>query len=401
MVANRKYLIMTTQKKRYRLGIDCRLAGSEHAGIGRYCENLVRETIKINQEKDFFHLVLFFRNLNQARAVLGQDFYQKAKKYHISIELINIRHYSLKEQFFLPKIYRRAKLDLLHVPHFNIPIFYRQNLVITIHDLLWHQQKGMQVTTLKPIAYYAKYLAYLIVVKQAIKQAQFILVPAQTIKKTVSEYYRHAQNKIVVTKEGIAEAYQKNINLVSPKTLAKKRIKKQLIYTGSLYPHKNIVLVIKALRKLPKYQLLVVGSRNVFQTQVRKMVARYKVKRQVKFLGYVPDEKLIKLYQESMALVQPSLSEGFGLTGIEAMASGTAVLASDISIFHEIYQNHAFYFNPKDIDNFLLALEKLEFTKREQIISDNLDFAKNYRWQDLANLSCRVYLTILQSQQSC
>lgn len=389
--------MMMAKKTRYRLGIDCRLAGSEHAGIGRYCENLIRESIKINQEKDLFHLVLFFRNLNQAKEVLGEDFYKKCKKYHLTIKLVNIRHYSLKEQFCLPKIYRRAKLDLLHVPHFNIPIFYRRNLVITIHDLLWHQQKGMQVTTLKPLAYYAKYLAYLIVVKQAIKQAKFILVPAQTIKNTVSKYYRQSQEKIIVTREGIAEAYQKNLNLVSPKNLAKKRIKKQLIYTGSLYPHKNIVLVIKALRKLPKYELLVVGSRNVFQTQVRKMVARYKVKKQVKFLGYVPDQKLIKLYQESMALVQPSLSEGFGLTGIEAMASGTAVLASDIPIFHEIYQDQAFYFNPKDTDSFLSALEKLEFAKREEIIRKNLAFAKRYRWQDLAELSCRVYLTVLKS----
>lgn len=389
--------MMMAKKTRYRLGIDCRLAGSEHAGIGRYCENLIRESIKINQEKDLFHLVLFFRNLNQAKEVLGEDFYKKCKKYHLTIKLVNIRHYSLKEQFCLPKIYRRAKLDLLHVPHFNIPIFYRRNLVITIHDLLWHQQKGMQVTTLKPLAYYAKYLAYLIVVKQAIKQAKFILVPAQTIKNTVSKYYRQSQEKIIVTREGIAEAYQKNLNLVSPKNLAKKRIKKQLVYTGSLYPHKNIVLVIKALRKLPKYELLVVGSRNVFQTQVRKMVARYKVKKQVKFLGYVPDQKLIKLYQESMALVQPSLSEGFGLTGIEAMASGTAVLASDIPIFHEIYQDQAFYFNPKDTESFLSALEKVEFAKREEIIRKNLAFAKKYRWQDLAELSCRVYLTVLKS----
>jgi glycosyltransferase involved in cell wall biosynthesis len=340
---------------------------------------------------------LFFRNLNQAKEVLGDDFYQKCKKYHLTIKLVDIRHYSLKEQIFLPKIYRRAKLDLLHVPHFNIPIFYRKKIVITIHDLLWHQQKGMKVTTLKPLVYYAKYLAYLVVVKQAIKQAKYILVPAQTIENTVRKYYRQAKDKIVVTKEGIAEAYQNNLNLVSAKNLSKKRVKKQLVYTGSLYPHKNIVLVIKALRKLPKYQLLVVGSRNVFQTQVRKMVARYKVKRQVKFLGYVPDQKLIKLYQESMALVQPSLSEGFGLTGIEAMASGTAVLASDIPIFHEIYQNRAFYFNPKDTDSFLSALEKVEFSKRETIIEKNLAFAKQYRWQDLANLSCRVYLTVLKS----
>lgn len=388
---------MTRQEEKYRLGIDCRLAGREHAGIGRYCENLLRELIKINQDKRIFHFVLFFRNLNQAKAVLGLDCYQEPKKYHLSIQLVDIRHYSLKEQFCLPKIYRQAKLDLLHVPHFNIPIFYGQNLLITIHDLLWHQQKGMQVTTLKPLIYYFKYFAYLTVVKQAIKQAKFILVPAQTIKQTVNKYYHLSQDKIIITREGIAEAYQKNLSLNFQQSLAKKRIKKQLVYTGSLYPHKNLVLVIKALRKLPKYQLLLVGSRNVFQTQIRKLVARYKVKNQVKFLGYVPDEQLIKIYQESLALVQPSLSEGFGLTGIEAMASGTALLASDIPVFREIYQDHAIYFNPKETNSFLAALEKLEFSKREQIITDNQNFAKKYRWQDLAELTYRVYLTALKT----
>jgi glycosyltransferase involved in cell wall biosynthesis len=385
------------KKKKYRLGIDCRLAGSEHAGIGRYSENLVRELIKINQDKNFFEFVLFFRDLNQARAVLGEDVYQKPSKYQLEIILSDIRHYSLKEQLLLPKIYRQAKLDLLHVPHFNIPIFYRQKLVITIHDLLWHQQKGLKVTTLKPPVYYLKHFAYLIVVKQAIKKAKFVLVPAQTIKDTVIKHYRHSREKIVITREGLASAYQKNLQLISEKKLAKKRVKKQLVYTGSLYPHKNLLLVIKALKKLPKYQLLVVGSRNVFQTQMRKLVARYKVKRQVKFMGYVPDEKLIKIYQASMALVQPSLSEGFGLTGIEAMASGTAVLASDIPIFKEIYQNNAFYFDPKDPDSFLTALEKLKFSKRENIISKNLKFAKKYRWQDLAQLTYRVYVSALKN----
>jgi glycosyltransferase involved in cell wall biosynthesis len=388
---------MMAKKRKYRLGIDCRLAGSEHAGIGRYSENLVREIIKINQDKNFFTFVLFFRDLNQARSVLGEDFYKKPSKYQLEIILSDIRHYSLREQLTLPKVYRQAKLDLLHVPHFNIPVFYRQKLVITIHDLLWHQQKGMGVTTLKAPIYYLKYLAYLMVVKQAIKKAKFILVPAQTIKETVSKYYRHSQEKIVVTREGLASAYQKNLQLISQKDLAKKRIKKQLVYTGSLYPHKNLVLVIKALKKLPKYQLLIVGSRNVFQTQMRKLVARYKVKRQVKFMGYVPDEKLIKIYQNSMALVQPSLSEGFGLTGIEAMASGTAVLASNIPIFKEIYQDSAFYFDPKDPDSFLSALEKLKFSKREDIISKNLNFAKKYRWQDLAQLTYRVYVSALKN----
>ena len=389
---------MATKTRLYRLGIDCRLAGIQHAGIGRYTANLVTELIKLNQDQPQLTLILFFFDRNQAKAVLGDTIYQHQKRYHLQVMTTPIKHYSLKEQLELPKIYKAANLDLLHVPHFNIPIFYRGALVITIHDLLWHQQKGKGMTTLNPLVYYLKYLAYLYIVKRAVCQAQQIFVPAQVIKQTIIKYYPKVAAKIIITPEGIAKSYQQaSQNLLKQATKIRHwKVKRQLVYTGSLYPHKNLAIVIKTLVKLPKYKLLIVGSRNVFQNQVRNLVARYKVKKQVQFLGYVDDDKLIKLYQQSLALIQPSLSEGFGLTGVEAMASATAVLASDIPIFHEIYQDRAIYFDPRDCQSLLAALERLKFADRYNLIRGNLQFVQRYSWEKLAQQTLEAYQPILK-----
>lgn len=372
--------------KEYRIGIDARLSGQQHAGIGRYTENLIRNLIPLaKKEKAQFKFVVFFFDQNQAKNVMGDLCNDKT----VEVVVTNIPHYGFKEQTVLNQIYKKAKLDLLYVPHWNVPISYNGKLAVTIHDLLWHEQKGTQATTLKPWLYALKHLAYLAISKQAAKKASVIFVPTQTIKETVEHYYPFAKDKIVISKEGIALEYE----LASKISNDNKRVKKQIVYTGSLYPHKNLEVVIKSLNKIPKYKLMVVCSRSIFKDKIKKLISRYKVKKQVSFLGYVPDKKLVKLYQESMALVQPSLSEGFGLTGIEAMASQTAVLASNIKVFKEIYQDAVFYFDPNSPEDFLRALEELELSNRKKILEKGLKIAKQYSF---AKMSKEIWTELLK-----
>lgn len=361
-----------------RIGLDCRLAGTKHAGIGRYISELIRHLLPLLKQQTT--LVLFFFDQTQAKEVLGQDIR------HPRLELIYapIKHYGWQEQWRMPKVFAAAKLDLLHVPHWNVPLAYRGKLIVTIHDLLWHEQRGLHMTTLKPWQYLFKYLFYLLIVRQATRRATAIIVPAQTIADTVGKYYPSCRHKITVVKEGVAPAYQFTAT-------AGKSSRKQLIYTGSLYPHKNLQLVIRALHKLPKYQLVVVGARNVFQDQIRQLVARHKVKAQVKFLGFVEDRKLIQLYSKASALVQPSLSEGFGLTGLEAMAAGLPVLASRIPIFAEIYQDGAIFFDPHDQDSFLSAVRELELADRHELRQKGQAVAAAYSWQQMATDIAAIY----------
>lgn len=353
-----------------KIGIDCRLSGIAHAGIGRYIENLIS---RLPIMAPAINWVFFYSSPDQILPSLKNQS-------HVKWVHVPIKHYSLQEQLRLPAIFNHQNLDLLHVPHFNIPVMYPGKIAVTIHDLLWHEQRGSHVTTLQPWLYWLKYLAYKFVASQAVKKASQIIVPTQTIKKTLTNYYPHAASKTNVTYEGVGS------ELLSYRNIKVHKNQKSLLYVGSLYPHKNLNLILKALQELPTWRLTIVGSRNVFQEQVNQQAKKMKVIKQVKFAGYLEDQVLARHIKASTALVQPSFSEGFGLTGIEAMALGTPVLASDIPVFKEIYQDAAVYFDPQSTTSFIKALtKKLPSQKKMRSV------VKQYSWDEMARQTLIIY----------
>lgn len=383
-----------------RVGIDCRLAGDQHAGIGRYIAQLVIRVTQIAPQIDW---VLFFFDQAQAQAVLGQELASRVK-----VVIAPVKHYSLAEQLKMPAVFGRAKLDVLHVPHFNVPWFYWGKLVVTIHDLLWHQYQGTQVTTLPSWQYWIKYLAYRLTVCRAVSLATRILVPAQTIKKTVSHFFPWATAKVVVTKEGVTTQGQSSVRggtkLLAISGLDKVIVRSRgtahsagaatnrtLLYIGSLYPHKNITVVLQALKQLPSYRLVIIGARSVFMEAVKKQSQELQVESQVEFAGFVPDAELSNYYARATALVQPSLSEGFGLTGVEAMAQGVPVIASFIPIFQEIYGKHALFFDPHSPESFIKAVNRLETLSLPNHLEKAHRWASQYSWDAMATQTLEVY----------
>lgn len=368
-----------------KIGLDCRLAGDKHAGIGRYIKNLLIELSKLTTDHEF---VLFFYDKEQKREIF--DCLDKKNQSKFTAVITKIKHYSLKEQLFLPRIFKSFNLDLLHVPHFNAPIFYNRKIILTIHDLLWHEQKGIEVTTLPIWLYHLKYFAYKFVVYCNLKKAQAILVPAKTIQNNLIKLYPQVKNKIIVHQEGLAKDYL-NYKLVQKITQ-----KKQLVYTGSLYPHKNVAIIVQALKKLPNFKLIIIGSRNVFQNKLITLIKKEKLEKQVQFLGFLSDQQIINIYQESFALIQPSLSEGFGLTGIEAMATNTLVIASDIEIFHEIYNNACVYFNPYSADSLVETIQNLTLNDRKKYINKAKQLVSQYSFENMTRQVFSTYQQILK-----
>lgn len=355
------------------IGIDCRLAGEKHAGIGRYIEELV---VRVTKDTSV-NWVLFFFEKNQI---------ELPSHAHIKIVITPIRHYSLAEQLILPFLFWREHLDLLHVPHYNVPILYPGKCLITIHDLLWHTQSNSDATTLSPIMHSLKYQAYMLVTALAVKKAQTIIVPAQAVKKEVLRIFPTLHsNKVVVTYEGANEKFS------VPSSQLSVRQSKILFYTGSLYPHKNVMLIVNALRKLPEYELFISSSRSVFVDSFLKDVSKLSVGSRVHHLGRLTDSELIAWYKKSFALVQPSLSEGFGLTGIEAMAAGLPVLASDLPIFQEIYKDACIPFDPHNFESFVQAVGKLEHSNRDEIIEKGKKVARTYSWNTMAQQTLEIY----------
>ncbi len=381
------------------IGVDARLSGKKHAGIGRYIENLLIELpAAAVKSKQKINWVYFFYDREQAQLV------QQALINFNNITFVYspIRHYSFAEQFKWPRILNKQKLDLLHIPHFNIPLLYRGKVVITIHDLLWHQQIGPEATTLPGWKYYFKYLAYRLVARLAVKRALRIFVPALTVKNTLLAYYPWLDQKVIPAKEGISrhfkqvfeqirDNYQDQVTQFKPN---------QLIYVGSLYPHKNIQIILQALKQNPKLKLVIVCARNVFMERVQQKVKQLSIEKQVEFTGFLKDDVLIEKLQASLALIQPSKSEGFGLTGVEAMACATPVIASDIPVFKEIYQDAPVYFDADNVSQLLAAIKKIQHNDlRLKSIKKGLQVVSNYSWQEMAETIFENYQQLLKPER--
>lgn len=366
--------------------IDARLYGPKHTGIGRYTKNLLQALVhQPNFSKYRFTLIIYPELETEVKKDLGNNF-----DYFIT----NIRHYSIKEQLILPFILYRLHPDLVHFTHFNKPLLYFGTSVVTIHDLIKHFFKGRLNTTKNAVTYWIKHFFYMILTNIVIK-TNTIIVPSDFWRDYIIKNFKVSPKKITTTHEAVdsaflAKANQKIVN-------CKLKIENYLIYTGNLYPHKNINVIIEALRSLPDIKLKIICARNYFTERVEKLVAKYKIKSQVEFLGYIPDIEFKKIYSESLALVHPSLMEGFSLTGLEAMALGCPVISSNSSCLPEIYQNSVLYFDPNNTQDLVNQINKLRNSPklREELLRLGYQQVKKYSWENTAKQTFFVYKKLL------
>ncbi len=376
-----------------RIGFDARLAGSRHAGIGRYAENLLRyllEEIHVAEGRPIQWVVFVAQEHDLSwLESLGDT---------VEIRHVCIRHYSVAEQILWPQILMRAKLDLLHVPHFNVPVLYTLPFTVTIHDLLWHQQRDPRATTLLPWMHRLKYGAYRLVSWMAIRRAKYVFVPSKVVQKEVARATGRVRS-VRVTPEGVGEPYRSATISENSKDF-KAASAPYCVYTGSLYPHKNVEVILRALRRVPQMRLVLASSRSVFTERFLEQAERYGVASQVEWRGYVPDTEMISLYRSATALIQPSLSEGFGLTGLEALAVGARVIAADIPIFHEVYGECAEYFPPRDGYALSELLER--FGEVAPALSErrrNRRHALTYSWQIMGEQTWEKMRVVIQQNQ--
>jgi len=366
-----------------RIGIDCRLGGLKHAGIGRYISELVRRMVVDTD----YTWVLFCHDRAQAHELIGT----KAPS-NVEVIVVAIRHYSLAEQTQLPRVFSKANLDLLHVPHFNVPLLYRGKFVVTVHDLLWHSHTGSQVTTLNRYVYWIKYLGYRLVTRSAITRASEIFVPSQAVADTLLKKYPTTASRITITREGIAST----LAALAHKHTRIQRNPRQLLYVGSLYPHKNVDLIIRALAQSSEHQLVIVSARSVFRKNIESLVSHLGVQNKVNFIDHASDSELAHYYAASAALIQPSFSEGFGLTGLEALAFETPVIASDIPVFREIYQDAALYIDPTQPKSLLQSLDKLSDSNTLASLAKNSRrVSAQFDWDTTTTQTLSTYSRVL------
>ncbi|MDD4607422.1 MAG: glycosyltransferase family 1 protein [Patescibacteria group bacterium] len=375
-----------------RVGIDARLYGPKNRGLGRYVQQLITHLEKVDQNNQYF-IFLTKKNFDE---------YQPTNSNFTKV-LADVRWYTLKEQIVMPKIIKKLKLDLMHFPHFNVPINCPVKFIVTIHDLIIHHFPDSRATTLNPILYKIKLEAYKFVIKQAILKSQKIVAVSEFTKKDILQHYKVKADKIKVVYQGLN---QKNLNINQSQIdeiLKKYKIQTPyLLYVGAAYPHKNLEILIKAFDKISaKHQnlnLVLVGQKDYFYQRLQKYIQIDfpKLKNKIIFTGFVSDSELSCLYKAGLIYVFPSLFEGFGLPPLEAMQYDLPVASSQASCLPEVLKDAVIYFDPVEKNDIIKQLDILiqDADLQRQLKINGQKLLSQYNWLKATQQIVEIYNSI-------
>ncbi len=376
-----------------KIGIDARFYGPGGKGLGRYAQKLVEYLEKIeggNKERQY---IVFLRKNNF-------DLYHP-KHSNFSKKLADFQWYSFGEQIRFPFFLYSQRLDLVHFCHFNVPLLYFKQFIVTIHDLILFHYPTVKNTSLNKYFYFLKLFAYQIAIRGAAKRAEKIIAVSKFTKDDIVANLGVSDECVEVTYEGCEKQCFLNENSDS-EILGKYAIMKPyLLYVGNAYPHKNLERLIEVFSRIrnkeKKLQLVLVGGKDFFYTRLEEFVQKGHFEGVV-FPGYVPDAELDALYKEARMYVFPSLYEGFGLPPLEALAKNTAVVSSDKTSMPEILGNVVSYFKPENLDSMEKAINMvLENTRVKKPISKEvISQLKKFSWEKMSKETLQIYKKVLK-----
>jgi len=379
-----------------KIGIDARLYGV--AGPGRYIKNLIKELEDLDTKNDYIIFV------SKSGSNLYHPHNPRFKKW-----ISDYKEYSIQEQTFFLRDLLQARLDLLHIPHFNIPILYPKKMVITIHDLIMHKSKTSEVTTLSAPKYLLKQFVYRFVTNIASFRASNIIVPSKSVGDDVVKMLKYAnKDKTFVTYEGVDSELLALDNYDKKKSLMRleemRIVDNYFLYVGSAYPHKNLNMLLVSYKELleklnVRAQLVFAGRIDDFSQRLAGFSHALNLDGKVIYAArfsetpFVTETDLAMLYKSASVYVFPSLMEGFSITPLEAQAFGVPVLLSDIETHREVFGDSVVYFDPKstiDLSENMKEIYNNEVLKQE-LIEKGYENVKKYSWKNMASETLKVY----------
>lgn len=295
--------------------------------------------------------------------------------------------FSLSEQLgFALQLYK-LKADLVHFGMTQQPLLYLKRSVTTVHDLTTARFTNPDTNK---YVFLAKQQIYKVVIRYAARKSKKVIVPSNYVKNDLINFSKVRQKKVIVTYEAADPIKEtaKPINSLAGKPF--------IMYIGRPMPHKNLWRLIEAFDSLkglyPDLELVLAGKIDRNYSDIERRVSSNNISGVV-FTDYISEGELRWLYENCRAYIFPSLSEGFGLPGLEAMVHGAPVVSSNATCLPEIYGDAAHYFDPLDKQSIANAIadvlgnEKL----REKLIANGKRQAANYSWHRTATETLAVY----------
>ncbi|MCW4782448.1 glycosyltransferase family 4 protein [Enterobacter chuandaensis] len=301
----------------------------------------------------------YFRNLGFTVLTVPEAVSNTSKTSRIRPLLWFIYSYWLALRIIL----KFGNAQLVCTTHHIIP--FLKNQTITVHDV----RPFYYPDSLPQKIYFRLFL------RLSIRKCKHILTVSYAVKDKIVSIYNIPSDKVSVI-----------YNCIASQDFIKKHLKKNyFLAVGASWPHKNIHSFIKAHGSWSEYySLIIVCGRTHYAKFLQEMASDLKLSDKIKFVHEVSFEELKVLYSESKALIYPSFDEGFGIPPIEAMASNTPVIVSDIPVFHEILADSALYVNPDNEISWKNALEEIDKLPRE--ISRFDKFVSKYSFENMEKM---------------
>jgi len=369
--------------RKMRIGIDARMIW--HSGIGTYLRNLLTEIHRLRP--DFAEFILY-GDPKQLGHMEGT----------FQIQNFSVPIYSMAEQ--ASYFSRTGEVDLWHSPHFNVPLICRSRLVATVHDLIPYIFAGRFFFGLKK--------AYMTVaMKRIAAQARLVIAVSKCTARDLTRYFNVPEDKIRVIHEGVSEDFRRITDESShAKTQGKYGLtpaEKFLLYVGLVKPHKNLKILIPAVRRLRregklKEKLLILGPKSPPYPRGCEDLASIASDEDLIYLHWADYDDLPVLYSMASMLILPSLYEGFGLPVVEAFACGTPVIVSDRASLPEVAGDAALQFEAESEDGLCEAILKLsrDSALRQQLIEKGVRRAGQFSWLRMARETLAVYEEVLR-----
>jgi glycosyltransferase involved in cell wall biosynthesis len=313
------------------------------------------------------------------------------------------------EHLFLPIFLRRFKPDLIHFPTNRVPLLLRRRYVVTVHDmsaLLFSSDSGFWMNIRRfrfrrGLLRAAKVIAVSAATSRDVRN--LLSIPADRIQIVYNapapEFFDHERPAVLMNAAGPEAAENERRRI-----LERYQIQQPfLLYAGNIRPQKNIPRLVEAfavarteLENDPRYKnlrLIIIGDEISKYPAVRRAVMQSRVEHSVRFLGFVPFDTLRVFYELASAFVFPSLYEGFGLPPLEAMASGTPVVASEIGALPEAVGDAALLVNPENVFDIARGICEvlLNDEMRASLIERGLKHAASFSWERTAKEVVGIY----------
>jgi glycosyltransferase involved in cell wall biosynthesis len=285
---------------------------------------------------------------------------------------------------------RADNLDLLHVTY-NVPFFTRCPTVVAVHDISYVQfPEFFSKRDLRLLSTYVPY---------SVRTARRVLTISESAAEDIERVYHVPREKITVVPLAArapftvprspeeVDAFRAELGLEGPYVLA----------VGNLQPRKNLRHLVEAFARLPRsfdnLKLALVGKAQWRESDIYECVEALGLKERVVFTGYVPDERLALLYRGALALVYPSLYEGFGLPILEAMACGAPVICSNTSSMPEVAGDAALMVDPLDVNAISAAMTKVVSDEALRGSLTERGYKRNaiFSWRETARITAQEY----------